>query len=224
MLPSLDGDHFTFAFVDYRGYGKSRAIAGDYTLEEISTDANALAKNLGWESFSIVGHSMGGAAGLRTALDARAEVRSFVGITPVPASGIVFDNEWKQIFESAASNRDARDAIFNMTTGHCLSQSWVRRMSATSMEVVDPRAFKAYLASWSQCSFAEESKALDMPMLILLGSRDAGIPEDMVRATYMENHPQAKLHVVDNAGHYPMQETPVYLASQIQSFMVAANK
>jgi len=222
MVPSLDGDHFTFAFVDYRGYGKSKAISGDYSLEEISSDANALVKHLGWEAFSIVGHSMGGCAGLRTALDASAQVRSFVGITPVPASGVVLDDERRQLFESATSSREAREAIFHFTTGHCLSQGWVRHVSATSMDVVDPAAFSRYLKSWSQCSFADESKSLNMPMLILLGSRDAGIPEDLVRATYMENHPHAKLHVIDNAGHYPMQETPIYLGSQMQSFMAAA--
>ena len=30
MLPALDGDRFSFAFLDYRGYGRSRQIAGDH--------------------------------------------------------------------------------------------------------------------------------------------------------------------------------------------------
>lgn len=224
IIPSLDVDRFTFAFMDYRGYGKSKPIVGDFTLEEISADANDLVKTLGWDDFSIVGHSMGGAAGLRTALDTNSRVRAFVGVTPVPASGVVFDSQSLQLFESAASSRDARETIIDITTGQCLSKSWLRHMSSTSLEVCEPSALSGYLKSWSKCSFADATKSLEMPMLILVGRRDVGVPEDMIRATYLMTNPQAKLHVVDNAGHYPMQETPVYLATQIQSFIGEAHK
>ncbi len=72
MLPELvDADTYTYALIDYRGYGARKDEAGEYTLEEISADTLALADELGWDRFALVGHSMGGAAALRVLADAR---------------------------------------------------------------------------------------------------------------------------------------------------------
>lgn len=53
LFHCLDVETFTYAFIDYRGYGKSRAIAGEYTIQEIAADALALADHLGWERFHL---------------------------------------------------------------------------------------------------------------------------------------------------------------------------
>jgi pimeloyl-ACP methyl ester carboxylesterase len=38
MIPYLDGAAFTYAFVDLRGYGRSREVSGEYTCAEIAGD------------------------------------------------------------------------------------------------------------------------------------------------------------------------------------------
>src|ERR1700694_2447519 len=73
--PFLDRTGFSYAFLDYRGYGSSRSAKGEHTMKEISADALALADHLGWQSFSVVGHSMGGMAGSRRRGDAPGRVR-----------------------------------------------------------------------------------------------------------------------------------------------------
>ena len=55
--PFLDTKQFTYAFVDYRGYGTSRGMAGEHTMKEIAADAIALADKLGWQSFSAVSYT-----------------------------------------------------------------------------------------------------------------------------------------------------------------------
>src|SRR5919202_5987891 len=99
MLPAVDPERFTVAFLDYRGYGASKAIAGEYTLAEIAADAVALADALGWPCFHVLGHSMGGVAALRLALDAGADrVRRILAVTPVPASGVPFEGDALALF------------------------------------------------------------------------------------------------------------------------------
>src|SRR4051812_49705065 len=84
-LPDLiDPDRFTYAFLDYRGYGERRDVAGEHTIAEIAGDALALADELGWERFAVVGHSMGGIAAQRVLADAPERVERLVGISPVP--------------------------------------------------------------------------------------------------------------------------------------------
>src|SRR4051794_38129334 len=48
---------------------------GDYSMAEISADALALADELGWETFDLIGHSMGGMAVQRVLADAPDRVR-----------------------------------------------------------------------------------------------------------------------------------------------------
>ena len=47
ILPYLDEDAFTYAFVDLRGYGKSKVMTGDYTVSEVAGDCLAVVDELG---------------------------------------------------------------------------------------------------------------------------------------------------------------------------------
>ena len=41
----------------------------------------------------------------------------------------------------------------------------------------------------------------------------------MMEQTWLQFYPQARLEVLANCGHYPMSETPVALATSIESFL-----
>jgi len=56
----LDSKRFTFAFIDIRGYGKSKGLSGPFTASQAGNDAFDLAEKLGWRKFNVVGHSMTG--------------------------------------------------------------------------------------------------------------------------------------------------------------------
>jgi pimeloyl-ACP methyl ester carboxylesterase len=221
MLPALDPERFTFAFVDYRGYGTSKTIEGDYTLAEIAADARALADALGWSRFHVLGHSMGGAAALRLALDAGPDrVGRIIAVTPVPASGVPFERDALALFESAASGSvDARAAIIDFTTGGRLPKVWSRSLAERTAELCDPRAFAAYFQAWSRADFAAEAAGLALPIRVLVGEHDAAVTEPFIRTTYLATFQGADLVVLPNAGHYPMQEIPLALAAHIEAFL-----
>src|SRR5205085_8441010 len=106
MFADLDVTRFTYAFVDIRGYGNSRSEAGDYTMAEIAADTIALADRLGWSEFHVVGHSMGGKAAQKVAMDAGTRVKSVVGITPVPAYAMPLDDAGFGFFSAACEKDD----------------------------------------------------------------------------------------------------------------------
>ncbi len=91
VMPYLDTETFTYAFMDYRGYGQSRNFEGEHTMEEITADALSLADHLGWQRFHLIGHSMGGMALMRIAVNEKDCVKSGVALTPVPPSGAPLD-------------------------------------------------------------------------------------------------------------------------------------
>jgi len=220
---SLDLDGFTYAFVDYRGYGKSRELEGDCTMREIAADALALIDELGWETFHVVGHSMGGMAMQRLMLDidARGRVRSAIGIDPVPACGGQLEGETWDLFSGAVASDDNRYAILDFTTGNRNSARWLRGMVRRSRETTTEAAFAGYLDAWAKEDFAVEVQEAGFatPMLVLLGEHDLAFTREAMETTYLAWYQNAELEMVANAGHYPMQETPVQLATRMEAFL-----
>src|SRR5258706_2341795 len=217
----LDEARFSYAFMDYRGYGSSKDLPGKYSIEEIAADALALADSLGWDSFSLIGHSMGGKSVQQVLADAPERVRKLVAVTPVPASGVPFDDEGWKLFSSAAGSRDARKGILNFSTGSRLSEAWLERMVQHSLENSTPQAFGAYLDAWAKGDFSSRIKGKPVPVLVIVGEHDPALNADAMRATYLQWYANARLEVMANAGHYPMDETPVALATAVEKFLAA---
>lgn len=215
----LDRERFTYAFMDYRGYGSRRAETGDYTLSEIAADTRALADELGWSRFSLIGHSMGGKAIQRVLADAPQRIERLVALTPVPASGVPFDGPGWDLFSSAATSPEARAAIIDGSTGTRLSKAWIRKMVEHSLAQSTPEAFGAYLQAWAQGDFSTEIAGNPVPIQVVVGEHDYSLNEEAMSATYLRWYPNAHLEKLANAGHYPMDETPVALATAIERFL-----
>jgi pimeloyl-ACP methyl ester carboxylesterase len=219
MFPYLDTGTFTYAFLDYRGYGLSRNQTGEHSMTEIAGDAIDLADYLGWERFHVLGHSMGGMAMQRVALDASGRVISGIALTPVPASGVPLDAEGEALFGGAPDKDENRRAILDFTTGNRLSGCWLDWRVLKSRETTTQDAFADYLVTWTKTDFSSEVKGLEIPVLVLIGEHDQALNKEVMEQTYMAWLPNAHLDMIPNAGHYPMQETPVHLVTRIEAFM-----
>ena len=219
MVQHLDTQRFTYAFMDYRGYGQRRGSGGPYTIAQIAQDALALADQLGWTRFSLIGHSMGGMAIQQVLADAPDRVRALVGITPVPASGVPFDEQGWAFFSAAAGDVGTRRAIIDLTTGNRLTGTWLDAMAQSSMAHSDAPAFAEYLTAWARTDFADRISGRSLPVLVIAGEHDPALGAETCKATWLQHYPQARLEVMANAGHYPMDETPIALVSRIESFL-----
>ena len=62
-------------------------------MEEAAADAIAVADDLGWDRFSVVGHSMGAKIGHQALLQAPDRVQRLVGLNAVPATEVPFDDQ-----------------------------------------------------------------------------------------------------------------------------------
>ena len=175
FLPHLDREAFSYVFLDYRGYGSRRGETGEFTLAETAADVLAAADELGADRFSLLGHSMGGTVMQRVYADAPERVRALVGVSPVPASGVPFDEQSRQLFHGAADSPDNRRAIIDLTTGNRLTSIWLDAMVRHSLDHSDREAFAAYLPAWSGTDFHTEIAGSDVPIQVIAGRHDPAL-------------------------------------------------
>ncbi len=223
----LDGEAFTFVFADLRGYGRSQTLKGAYTVEEIAADALALADAMGWGRFHIVGHSMSGMAVQRLAIDdwtgGARRLKSIVAITPVTADGYPASEEDRAFLWSAIHNEEVSQMAFGALTGGRLGAMWARVKTARTLATSDAGALKGYYEMWLNADFSADAAIAGMatPMRVIGGRNDLpGFQEEKYQATFPVWYPNVELRFITDAGHYPMQETPAYLAALVQEFLL----
>jgi pimeloyl-ACP methyl ester carboxylesterase len=219
MEDALAHTEFSYVFMDCRGYGDLMKDDGPFTMEQVAADTLDLADALGFDTFSLVGHSMGGKAVQRVLTRAPDRVRKLVAITPVPASGVPFDDAGRALFEGAADRAENRYAIIDFTTGNRLTPTWIHRMVDYSLAHSTRAAFAAYLTAWAREDFSAEVRGRPHPVHVIVGANDPALGASAMQETFLAWYPNATLEVMQNAGHYPMDETPVALATSIEAFL-----
>ena len=216
----FDTRNFTYAFTELRGYGESRDFAGDYTPAEAAQDILTLADNLGWERFHIVGHSMSGMLAQRVVLDGGTRIKSAILNTPVAASGLSFTPEGFAIIAGSIESNELLAQAFDALTGERLCREWIdfkiRQTRTTRLRA----AQSAYLKNLTEQGFLAAIEGNTTPMLVIIGEYDMEpFTEATAAETFLKWYPKAEISVCRNAGHYPQQEAPVYVATVMNEFL-----
>lgn len=226
IKPYLDTDAFTYVFIDLRGYGRSKRIKGEYTMEEVSADVIHLADRLGWERFHLIGHSMSGMVVQRLAIDdwksGARRLKSVVAITPMTADGYPADPSTAKFLWDLIHDPELTEQGIADLTGQRLLPRWVEIQSETQLKSSRPDAMRGYYRMWMETDFSKEAEAarVGTPMRVIGGRQDLpGFQEEKYRSSFGAWYPNIDFRFITDAGHLPMYETPVYLATLVESFL-----
>ena len=83
----------------------------------------------------------------------------------------------------------------------------------------DLRRLRPSLEAWAKSDFAADLRGNPTPVQVIVGEHDPALSAALMEQTWLQFYPQARLEVLANCGHYPMSETPVALATSIESFL-----
>ena len=221
--PLLDGQRFTFAFADLRGYGRSKGRAGAYTIDEASADVLALADALGWSRFAIVGHSMSALVALHLAQRHPQRIERAVALTPPPPTGFGADEAALSASRALALADDAtRLAYLEQRFGARLSPGWAKYKAAKWGERADAVAAAGYVAMFARDGLPDTRSRIAVPVLAITGELDAPpMRSEAVKRTLGPLCEKLVVTAIAESGHYPMQELPPLTVALVERFLAA---
>jgi pimeloyl-ACP methyl ester carboxylesterase len=243
MLPLQSlADQFTLVFYDHRCNGRSEgAEVSSMNWENLTADADALREKLGFEQWAVIGHSFGGHVALEYALRYSQSLSRLVLINTGADQWWVNHNAPALLAKRGYSPSAVKAAcrFFNgqITPGEFLptimkfNNAYNYRNSLTEiiqgillghMPKFKPEAlifgYSQLLKEWTVMNRLNE---IQVPTLVLAGRYDFLFPTEH-QVALAAGIPNARLEIIENAGHNPHLEQPKAVLRLIRDFLATA--
>jgi pimeloyl-ACP methyl ester carboxylesterase len=197
--------------VDLRGSGASNGARGPYNLQRYTDDLRELIETLGIGPVVVVGHSMGATVALRLAVDAPELVSGLILIAPVPAGGAGFSPKGADYLRATAGDAAAaRKWLSAMFAGET-DAAVLQRLCDAAGKTPRDAALESF-ESWSNADFAEATRTISAPAIVVAPERDN--PETYQRKV-AALLPNARFVEMPDCGHYAIVERPSEIATLI---------
>ena len=212
---------------DLRGFGWSDLPRTGYEMDGLKRDMLALLDELGWQEVTIAGHDWGGFVGFLLALDHPDRVKSFLALNVLPPwparDRRVLRDSWRFLYMPvlacpglgrragrAAAARGLRDSGLDPTE----VEAFVSRFRG-ERGVVTERVYGSFLRRLPQVIRGRYSAAdLHVPTRLVFGTRDPVLTARAARDAAAQTD-QLELELVDDAGHFVVDEKPELVADRL---------
>ena len=215
VLARLDRRGHRYVVPDLRGAGASDKPASGYTLDRYARDLLGLMESLGHDTFTVVGHSMGGQIAQLVAATAPERVRGVAALCPVPASGVPLPPDAQGLFRGATS-AEPQGIILGLACKE-LSDAAKERLLGLGATVAAECIAESFDA-WTGGGFADRLGSITAPTLVV-ATDDPFLPPDFLRAAVVDPIAGARLAHLPGPGHYVQVERPVETAAILEAFL-----
>lgn len=234
-----------FVFVELRGTTRSGGNASELTFESISNDLDAVRRAFGFESVSVLGHSI---HGLFAAHYAKRHPGAVDHVVMIGSPAIFPDTSVEPFWESDAS--PARKAVDVEQQASVSAEALKSRWTSRDAFVEASKALRA--RTWYDATFddgplwadtpmamgvpqrifgdlapgwdaAAELADLSVPTLAALGRYDYRVPYTSWSAV-VAKAPGVKVKVFSQSGHYCHFEEPDAFAAELLPFLATADQ
>jgi 3-oxoadipate enol-lactonase len=225
VLPSLAA-HYRLIVPDLRGHGRSGALPGPYSVEQLARDLAQLLDDLRIDAAHVLGYSQGGAVAQQVAHDYPGRVR-----------GLVLACTY------AYNMLSRRERFEGMLAPWLVRVLGTRRLAGLVSAAGGGPPLPPETARWLQdilgandtarmVPAVEAMKAFDSrpwlqqivcPTLVIAGAEDTAVP--LPHAHMLARKiPGAQLRVVDGAGHTLIWTHTAIFVQAVETFLAAADR
>lgn len=216
-LAYFDLARYTLVFMDLRGYGWSRAMAGSYALDEAASDVLRTADHLQLSHFHLVGHSMSGLVAQQIAVAAGERIQSATLFSPVPPTGFRADDAAMRALNAMIDDDAAAARAITARTSARYGAGFMQRKLRIAREAATAEAMRGYLKMFTSSAITADTHSLAAPLHVVNGAQDIAFYRgEATHNAFAAAYPQATFETIDDAGHYAMLETPIRVAAIIE--------
>ena len=235
VVPGLLKDHRVVA-LDMPPFGRSDSPREGKLLDFYSEFFPNFLDELELDQTTVIGHSLGGAVALRLAVENPDRVERLGLVAP---AGLGNAPPWWWHALTARALWQGALAIPSPLTTPLVRQGLKgflalrlfadpKRLGSEISHLVDMHGTRQDLSKLLAAGHAcidsytgrllEQSANLEIPLWMLWGRQDGFVPSMHARA-FARAHPDAKVHVLDDCGHYPHIELPQRFNSLLRRWL-----
>lgn len=212
---------FTVLRYDQRGHGRSEAVAGPCTMEDLADDAAALIEAETDGEVHFVGLSMGGLVAQQIAVRHPELVNSIVIANSSSYYDETFRGMWRARIETAlnlgmSAISGAAIQRWFTTAFHRDNEARVAQLRQV-LESMDPKVYAACGEAVSRIDFSGSNPLIACPALVIEGTWDEATPPSMSRVI-CNTISGAELATID-AAHLSAVERPEEFAGLVAGFI-----
>ncbi len=218
----LAADGWQVLRYDHRGHGGSASPAGPYEMDELVDDAARVIREWGRGPVTWIGLSMGAMVGQGLAIRHPELVSRLVLANTTSRYPVAAAANWSQRIATVQAQGMA--AVAEMVVERYLHADF-RAAQPAATDVIRQRLLRDDAAGYAASCHAvagvdwlDRLAQVRCPALVIAGARDAGAPPAMAQAI-AERIPGAVLHVIEDASHLSVLETPEEFRALTGSFL-----
>jgi 3-oxoadipate enol-lactonase/4-carboxymuconolactone decarboxylase len=205
--------------MDMRGHGPSDSPPGDYTLDQIASDALAVLDAAGVDKAAICGLSLGGMTAMTLGLNAPSRISALV----LACTSAQMD---RQVWDAriTAVRGQGMAAVAEPVMTRFFSEEF-RRDHAPEVDAIRSRFLKLDAEAYAGCCAAirdmnllDRIAGIGAPTLIIAGNKDAATPFEGHGSEIRKRIAQAAVSMVP-AGHIAPVEKPDIFAALVTDFL-----
>lgn len=214
------GNDFTIIAFDTMGFGLSdKPLDFEYTSQNHAVTLMQAIDNLSIETFSLMGHSMGGGIAIRMSLLDQSRIENLVLIAAVGPELMEGSDSAPPLwfFDLLFKNYFAQRLGINSATVENLSRETFAPFIIQNA-AIPSAVLQKFTLDQDTVSYFDDLKELRVRTFLIYGAEDSWTPPSLL-LTYVQEMPRSSGYQIANSGHLPYLEQPDELMSLIENFL-----